>query len=163
MSTQTVKQGLFQLSLFAVLSCRSSQPSIAPESLFDNQQAIWNCHHKETWSQEKVATQLIGRWQWRYLSCESSFISATQNAGLAIIFKPNKTLTVWQNGVAKQTARWEVVRTDQIWGLKVQPSVSQLYGRILFCAKPSSSTTAISTVATIILFGINGQSSRRTT
>ncbi|GAB3642957.1 hypothetical protein [Spirosoma arcticum] len=129
MRAKLINKLLAQLSLLAALSC---QPSVSPETLFDNQRSIWDCHHRNTWSAKAVAAQLVGRWQWRYVSCEL-LRSATQNAGLTVVFEPDKTLTVRENGVIKQTARWEVVPTDNIWGLAVQPAVSQLHGRILFC------------------------------
>jgi hypothetical protein len=129
MCAKFLKRTLVQLGLLVTLSCQSS---VAPDTLFGNQQSIWDCHHRNTWSSQKVANQLLGRWQWRYVSCEL-LQSATQYAGLEIIFAPDKTLTVRENGVVKQNARWEVVPTDNIWGLAVQPAVSQLHGRILFC------------------------------
>ena len=90
------------------------------------------------WDLSKITNSLIGKWDWKYIGC--SFSSEVDNddefKGLKIEFKSDNTLKVEENGAIIQTSSWKVVNGDSdLFEIEADPSVDQLFGRILFCDK----------------------------
>lgn len=97
---------------------------------------MWECHHETTWDSLKTKNALIGEWEWEYIACFWNPEDANNNEfkGLTIEFKSNNTLNVKENGQTTQTSTWKVVGGDaDLFAIDVDPSVPQLYGRILLC------------------------------
>lgn len=86
-----------------------------------------------TWDSINTKTTLIGEWEWEHISC-LEYVSDDQYEGLTIEFKQDNTLDVKVNGQITQTSNWKVVIGDSdLFAIDVEPRVTQLYGRILFC------------------------------
>lgn len=103
-----------------------------------NQAEMWDCHHKTEWDSLKTKERLIGTWDWEYIGCYWNTEDANDDSfkGMTIEFKSDSTLIVRENGQMTQTSRWVVVDEDaDLYSIEVDPTVIQLYGRILFCEK----------------------------
>lgn len=101
-----------------------------------NQGDMWDCHHKMTWDSLKTNNALIGEWEWEFIGCYWNPEDANNDEfkGLTIEFNSDNTLDVKENGQTTLTSNWKVVNLDaDLFAIDVDPSVSQLYGRILFC------------------------------
>jgi len=99
---------------------------------------MWDCHHERTWDSLKTKNTLIGKWEWEYVGCFWSPEDDNENEfkGLTIEFKSDNTLDVKESGNIIQTSNWKVVSGDaDLFALDVDPIVTQLYGRILFCGQ----------------------------
>ena len=106
------------------------------EDLPSSQVNMWDCHNQMTWDSLKIKNTLIGEWEWVYISCFWNPEDANDNEfeGLVIEFKSDNTLYVKEKGQITQTSNWKVVDADaDLFALDVDPSVTQLYGRIFFC------------------------------
>jgi len=97
---------------------------------------MWDCHHETSWDSLKTNFTLIGEWEWEYIGCYWFPEGANDEEfkGLTIEFKSDNTLDVKENGQITQTSNWKVVDGDlDLFAIDVEPTVNQLYGRILFC------------------------------
>lgn len=120
---------IFTITLL-VLSCNKEENP--PVSQGD----MWDCHHELTWDTINTKETLIGEWDWEYIGCFWNPEDANDNEfnGMTIEFKSDNTLEVKENGQITQTSIWKVVNGDaDLFALDVDPTVTQLYGRILFC------------------------------
>lgn len=101
-----------------------------------SQSDMWACHHKEVWDTLRTHTQLIGEWEWEYIGCFWTPEKANNEdfEGMTIEFKASNELIVKQNGEIIQESHWRIIDGDaDLYALHVEPGVTQLYGRILFC------------------------------
>jgi len=111
-----------------IFSCNKNPPI--------NQREIWDCHQEITWDSLKTKNTLIGKWEWEYISCYWNPEDANDSRfkGLTIEFKSDSTLDVKESGQIIQTSIWKVVNGGvDLFAIDVEPTVIQLYGRILFC------------------------------
>ena len=120
---------IFAISML-LLSCdKEEKPPIS-------QGNMWDCHQKITWDSMRTKDALIGEWEWEYIGCFWNPKDANDYEfdGMTIEFKEDNTLEVKQNGQITQTSSWKFVDIDaDLFAIKVDPIVKQLYGRILFC------------------------------
>ena len=117
--------------LILCVGCNKEKEPLSPPII-----DMWNCHHESTWDESSTREALIGEWEWEYIGCYSvpSNANYEEFEGLEIEFKDDNTLDVIEDGQIIQTSTWEVVDGDvDLFAVDVEPSVSQLYGRILFC------------------------------
>ncbi len=99
---------------------------------------MWDCHHETSWDSLKTNLTLIGEWEWEFTGCYRSPEGATNEEfkGLTIEFKSDNTLEVKENEQITQISNWKVAEGDaDLFAIDVEPSVIQLYGRILFCGE----------------------------
>jgi len=122
---------IFTITLL-LLSCNKEENP--PVSQGD----MWDCYHELTWDTINTKETLIGEWEWEYIGCFWNPEDANDDEfkGMTIEFKSDNTLEVKDNGQITQTSNWKVVNGDaDLFALDVDPTVTQLYGRILFCDK----------------------------
>ncbi|MBL7780925.1 MAG: hypothetical protein JNM22_06885 [Saprospiraceae bacterium] len=102
-----------------------------------SQADMWECHHEMTWDSLSTKNALIGVWEWEYINCLNTGNDDNDKyRGLSIEFKSDNTLNVIENGQVTQTSHWKVVEGDaDLFEIDADPSITQLYGRILFCDK----------------------------
>ncbi|MDZ7936599.1 MAG: hypothetical protein U5M51_16890 [Emticicia sp.] len=120
---------IFTISIL-LFSCNKEENP--PISLGD----MWACHHEMTWDTLNTRQTLIGEWEWEYTGCFWTPEDANDDdfKGMTIEFKSDNTLDVRENGQITQTSNWKVINGDvDLFALDVNPTVTQLYGRILFC------------------------------
>lgn len=116
-----------------LLSCSKDEvnPPFDPSSM-------WNAHQEKEWDSVAVARQLQGQWKWVYNYCcpegAKQKGSNTEGEGLYIRFYEDSRLEVYKNDKLIQESSWSLYLKDgeNLYGLKLEPAVSQLYGRILF-------------------------------
>ncbi len=120
---------IFAISILLIACNKEENPPI-------NQGDMWDCHHEMTWDSLITRESLIGEWEWEYIGCYWNPEDANDDEfnGMTIEFKEDNTLDVKENGVITQTSNWEIVNGDaDLFSIDVDPTVTQLYGRILFC------------------------------
>ena len=101
-----------------------------------SQDEMWDCHHETIWDSLLTKENLIGEWEWEFISCYTSpeDINYEAFAGMTITFKEDSTLDLKENGQITQTANWEISnRIGGLFAISVDPIVIELYGQILFC------------------------------
>ena len=99
---------------------------------------IWNCYNQTTWNNNKITNELIGRWIWIY--SENSWHPdegwETENENTVIEFINDSTLNVSVDDEIVNTAHWTLeIKDTDLYGLVLDKSISQLYGRILICGE----------------------------
>jgi hypothetical protein len=120
---------VFAILILFIACNKGENPPIDQGDMFD-------CHHKMAWDSLSTKETLIGEWEWEYVACFWNAEDANGDAfdGMTIEFKQDNTLDVKENGQITQTSNWKVVNGDgDLFAIDVDPSVPQLYGRILFC------------------------------
>lgn len=123
---------VFSLLALILLSVSCKKKNLPPIS----QQEMWDCHNQKTWDAIDTRDELIGKWSWEFISCYSDPEngSSTEHEGLTIEFKEDGTLAVTNDGLVTDNILWRVIDGDaNLYAVIVEPPVSQLYGRILFC------------------------------
>lgn len=130
----------FLILIIVVLSCSkrenssnsSSQVQKPPVSLGQ----VLQCYQKLPWDSASIHTQLIGKWNWEFISCfwTPEKANGQDFKGLTIEFKINQILEVKLNGQTTQTANWQLQKlNDGYYLMKTNPLVVQLPGKVLFC------------------------------
>ena len=102
------------------------------------QQNIWDCHHASNWDAARTEAELLGEWEWEFISCfwTPEAANGEEFEGLTVEFLTDRTLIVQEDGQTTQTATWKVIDGDaDLFAVETDPVVPQLYGRILFCKK----------------------------
>ena len=97
---------------------------------------MYECHQQTNWDSLTTQNELIGEWEWEYITCFETPDNANDSdfKGLTIEFKSDQSLVVRENGKITQTSSWKVVDGDvAYYALEVDPYVILLYGRMLFC------------------------------
>ena len=121
---------LLAFFLLLLISCKKEEP------ISYNQTDMWNCHHEGTWNAASTRIVLLGEWELEYVICggRGGITGGEPQVDLTIEFKSDNTLTVTLNRTITQTASWKVVEGDaDLYELDVEPFVSEIHGRILFC------------------------------
>lgn len=101
-----------------------------------SQADMWDCHNELKWDSLQTQNSLIGIWEWEYIGCYWNPENANNESfkGMTIEFKSDSTLIVKEYEQITQTSKWVVVKGDgDLFAIDVDPTVIQLYGRILFC------------------------------
>lgn len=120
--------------VFTIISCDKEDISSRPLS----QTEIWTCYSQIDWNESQIRDELIGKWRWVYT--ENYWAPEkghnTENDNTQIEFFQDSTLNVLIGGEIKNTTKWIIIPKDgELYGLELDSSVSQLYGRILICGK----------------------------
>ena len=126
--------GIIVLITFTIFSCDKEDITSRPMS----QSEIWTCYNQIDWNDNKIRDELIGKWKWIYT--ESYWAPEkgrnTENENTQIEFFNDSTLHVLVGGEIKNTTKWTFIPKDgELYGLELDSSVSQLYGRILICGE----------------------------
>lgn len=136
---------IFKIYIFVafvfMLSCNKDDTPIIETPLIPQQPPIaqgdmWACHNTVSWDSLKTIDSLIGAWDWEFISCfwHTEDANYEDYKGLSVDFKADMTLDVSMNGQVTQTATWQILNdADNVFVIKIEPIVPQIYGRILFC------------------------------
>ncbi len=132
-----MKKILFQaisiyLIVFLIFSCDKNEIADPPFSLGE----MWICYNDSVWNDSKIRNELIGTWQWEYVSCfwRPDQAKNVIDSNLTIDFKIDSFLVIKQFDQIIQTSRWEIVDGDaDLFSIKDEPSSNLLFGRILIC------------------------------
>ncbi|WKN44059.1 hypothetical protein [Tunicatimonas pelagia] len=123
--------GILVLTIWIVACKEDENAAVLP---FD--QGSYECFVESSQDTTQLANQLLGTWQWEYVSCFWTPEQANDQAhrGLTIVFQADKQLEVRQDGQLVQTSSWSFEPNDSIfYELQVEPPVIQLYGSIELC------------------------------
>ena len=121
--------GFFFVILIVTLGCEKKRPL--------NQKKIWDCHQKQSWNENKINNELIGKWVWTYT--ESYWAPDdgrnTTDENIIVDFMRDSILNIYFNGELENTTKWHIVHEDgNSFGIEQDSVVTQLlYGRILYC------------------------------
>lgn len=99
-------------------------------------QAIWNCHHNSNWTLESTKTKIVGNWEWQYVACcgetNNPYHNNKESKGLSIEFRNDETGILIENNMIVDFT-WTIRTFTDIYSLEITPSITQLYGQLLFC------------------------------
>ena len=110
--------------VFQIQSCKKD-PST------DITQRLWDCNASQHFDSTKLATSMLGSWQWTE-SFSESIIKADKN--IKVVFTSSGTFTVTEDASVKTQGKWGLKIVDSgILGLTMDNSSEFLYGRILLC------------------------------
>jgi len=124
--------GFISLVILSLFSCDKEEYPERPISELE----IWNCYSQSVWDNNKINNELIGKWQWvysiNYWNPDKGW--NTENENTMIEFFNDSTLNLIVNNEIINTAKWTIAIKDvQLYGLVLDVSISQLYGRIIIC------------------------------
>ena len=120
------------LILTSLLSCMDENPEMSP--VFDMMD-FWDSHHQQSWNLQTTHEKLQGSWKWIFNFCCTESYNAqakfTTSDNIKITFA-NTTVALYKGGELIQTSTWSLKQLDgDLFGLQVEPPISQLNGRIL--------------------------------
>jgi hypothetical protein len=124
---------LFFLVSFLCICCNTDKKEFNPPY---DMGKIWEIHHQTTWDSLSTANHLVGKWKWNYSFCcgegwpNETF---TNDKNFIIQFFDDGTLEVFENNISQKKSTWYPALEDgHLYGIVVNPTIIQLYGRILF-------------------------------
>lgn len=123
---------ILALTLLAVSSCEKEPEMVCgfvPDNERGEQEAICGMGLE---SLEDAPSDLLGIWEWRFVTCGWDAQSANANdfAGLTVHIRPNHTLTVIENGEETTYCSWSIDHSGNSSKLTLSEPVSQLDGFI---------------------------------
>lgn len=137
---------LFSITLlFLVISCTSEEDpipcSVDEELLCEFYTGNPLCDDNTDWDSLGVRNELLGEWKKEFMFCSwtgtRSCYIADNNS---VVFHPDQSLDVKNNGEVVRSGEWKVLIADSIPGqqkvdyeLNVEPQELSLIGIILFC------------------------------
>jgi len=112
----------------------SQRKAIAPGDILEPH--VWDCHHEEEWTKQKIATTLVGKWTWDSGVCpeynEQNQHLVEEN--LMLHFQGEDILEVIRNEEVIQTTNWRIEeRLDDTYAVRIRPTIATIAGRVLFC------------------------------
>lgn len=123
----------FFLVSFICICCNTEERAFNPPY---DMGKIWEFHHQTEWDSISTANHLVGKWKWNYSFCcgegtQNEIFTDDQN--VVIEFRNDGTLEVLEKNNLTQKSDWHLrIEDANLFGIVANPSVIQLYGRILF-------------------------------
>ncbi len=119
-----------------ITGCKKDKTEDENTFIPPNQMEFWNCHTQTVWHMESVFNELVGKWKWIY--SESYWAPGeglnTEDENTILEFQSDSVLNVYVDGNLTGTTNWSIILTDPpLFGLAMDSTIAQLYGRILFC------------------------------
>ena len=102
-----------------------------------NQAVMFDCHHKQQWTETSVTNALIGKWQWIY--SESYWAPGdgknTESRNIILEFFSDSTMILTEDGILNGEAKWIVgIKDVDSYGIGLDTAITELVrGRIFFC------------------------------
>ncbi len=130
-SNKTVKEIIYLAILIIVIS------SCTKDSLpFIDQYRMYKCDDTVLKDSILVSNVLIGKWEWRYISCPWISNPANENdyRGLSMHFNKDHTLHYKQNNITLDTSSWNLILdNNKDYKLKIGQKQSQYGDFIIIC------------------------------
>lgn len=133
-----LKLPVFVMVMLFISCTRQKTPPLVkqdpPVSLSD----MIKCHTVTSWDSTGIVNRLSGEWQWEYIQCYWNPEDGNYDdyKTISLHFKTGNILELKENGQITQTSQWRLVNlNDGYWGIKTEPLVIYVTGRIMFCAE----------------------------
>lgn len=101
----------------------------------------WDCHFNQSWDSTSVSKALIGKWKLIYVASYADPTLTYEGDKNQIVDFQKDSVFIRINGLTIEQGAWSVVVVDQslndpdfvLYGVKTQPFISSLHGRLLIC------------------------------